>query len=166
MVLDPDETRRRIVALRTFRGITQADLAGLMEKDGLNKTDLGKIERGEMELRAANRKSIADHLHVDERWLIDPDLDGLIGDAEAQAAGREDVEQRIVERLDRVERNQKAIIDAAHSVRELLLQLRPSDAELEARVRAQIEQTTRETEQRPSAKRGRSSTRRKSAEGS
>lgn len=129
MVLAPDETRRRIVALRTLRGLDQTDLAELMHKDGLGKHDLGKIERGEWELRSAHRKSIADHLRVDERWFTDPDLDALIAGIEASAAGREFVEERLIDRL---ERNQMTLIDAANSVRELLLRQLPSNEAAEA----------------------------------
>jgi transcriptional regulator with XRE-family HTH domain len=93
-VLPPDELKRRIDAFRTLKGLRQVDLAELLVADGFGKQDVGRLERGDVPLTRARRRSLAEHLGVPERWLVDEELDLSeyhgeedTGDLEARLAG-------------------------------------------------------------------------------
>lgn len=75
LALSVEELKRRIDAARTIRGLRQVDLAELLEADGHGKHDVGRLERGDLPLTRALRRSLAEHLKVPERWFTDPDLD-------------------------------------------------------------------------------------------
>lgn len=74
-MLETDELKRRIDAARTIRGLRQVDLAALVESDGLGKQTVGRLERGDIPLTRALRRSLADHLAVPESWFVDDHLD-------------------------------------------------------------------------------------------
>lgn len=75
---------RRIEAARVLRGYTQRQLAELLHADGLGKHDLGRIERGEMQMRRIHRDALVRHLRLPERWFTAPTVDALVGyDADA-----------------------------------------------------------------------------------
>lgn len=97
-MLDPDELKNRIDGFRTLRGLTQNELAALVAADGFGKHDVGRIERGDLTLTKALRRSIAEHLAVPEQWLVADPLD---------LAGTEGTQ------LDRIEQNQHLLLQAA-----------------------------------------------------
>lgn len=78
-MLEPEELKRRIEAARILRGLRQVDLSPLLEADGLGKTDLGRIERGEVPMRRIHRDALARHLRVPEWWFTVEDVDVLVG---------------------------------------------------------------------------------------
>lgn len=90
--LPRDEIARRIRAARELRGKSQAALAALMVDDGLNKHDLGKIEREKMQMRRAHQDSIQRHLEIPERWLTAESVDEIVNAApfEVSTDGRLD----------------------------------------------------------------------------
>jgi transcriptional regulator with XRE-family HTH domain len=92
-VLEPEELRRRLDAIRTLRGLRQVDLAALVETDGHGKHDVGRLERGDVHLSPSLRRSLAHHLQVPEDWFTEPDLDRVIA-----SRGAADPDQ-----LDRIE---------------------------------------------------------------
>lgn len=81
-MLSAEEIKRRLVALRELRGMSQRDLALKMQEDGWGLNDLGKIERGDPKIpfSRGRRRSAAEHLHVREEWFTEPDLDLLLGE--------------------------------------------------------------------------------------
>lgn len=70
-MLTSEELKRRIDAARTLRGLTQEALSELVAADGLGKTTVGRVERGEMDLRKAVRNSLCEHLDVPAWWFTD-----------------------------------------------------------------------------------------------
>jgi transcriptional regulator with XRE-family HTH domain len=78
VVLDQEQLKRRLVAARALRDVSQAELAGQLEADGLGKHDLGRIERGDLTMMPAHRRALAHHLRLPERWFTDPDTDSLL----------------------------------------------------------------------------------------
>jgi len=74
-VLEAKELKRRIDAARTLRGLTQAQLAKLFVAEGFGTQDIGRIERGGLDLTRARRRSLADLLQVPETWFTEEHLD-------------------------------------------------------------------------------------------
>lgn len=89
-----EELRRRIVAARELRGITQTDLGALFEQDGLGKHDPGRIERGTMPMQRAHREAFIRHLRVPDAWFTEDDVDVLLG----VSAGPSDLSERELQR--------------------------------------------------------------------
>jgi transcriptional regulator with XRE-family HTH domain len=77
--LDQPTLKQRIEAARILRGVSQATLNGLFEKDGLDKTEAGRIERGKVDLTRAALEAFCRHLRVPQRWFTEPDVDYLVG---------------------------------------------------------------------------------------
>lgn len=77
--LPRDEVARRIRAGRELRKVSQTALATLMVADGLNKHDLGQIERERRTMQLAHQESILRHLRLPERWLTADSVDDLVG---------------------------------------------------------------------------------------
>ena len=77
-MLEAEELKRRIEAARTLRGLKQTELAALLAEDGLGKSDLGRIERGDMTMQRIHRDAIARHLGVPDEWLTEPDVDTIV----------------------------------------------------------------------------------------
>lgn len=69
MALPTEELKRRIDAARTLRGLKQKELAGLLEEDGLGKHDVGRLERGELDLRRVHLDALTRHLQMPEWWF-------------------------------------------------------------------------------------------------
>jgi hypothetical protein len=67
--VDASELKRRIDAARTLRGMGQTDLATLAWGDGLGKHDVGRIERGKMDLQRVHREVLVRHLRVPDWWF-------------------------------------------------------------------------------------------------
>lgn len=78
-MLSDDELRRRLIAARTLRGLTQTDLGELLKQDGLGKHDPGRIERGGLTMQRAHREAFAHHLGVPTTWFTEPDVDVIVG---------------------------------------------------------------------------------------
>lgn len=101
-VLDKTELKRRLEAARTLRGLRQVDLAEMLIRDGFGKHDVGRLERGQLDLQRKWIDALCRHLRVPERWLTDPDLDAVLGyteeeepsDSEGAAAGVTDDQLR------------------------------------------------------------------------
>lgn len=69
MALPTEELKRRIDAARTLRGLKQRQLADLLEADGLGKHDVGRLERGELDLRRVHLDALKRHLQMPEWWF-------------------------------------------------------------------------------------------------
>lgn len=83
--LPREEVSRRIKAARDLRQMHQITLAALMEEDGLNKSDLGQIERCDRQMRLGHQESILRHLRLPERWLTAETVDEIVGEAISDA---------------------------------------------------------------------------------
>lgn len=94
-VLSDEELRRRLVAARELRGLTQKDLDRLGAQDGLGKLEAGRVERGTIEFRRKHIDVFARHLRVSDAWFEEPDVDRLLGFSDAA---------RVEDRLERIER--------------------------------------------------------------
>lgn len=95
-VLEPQELKRRIDAARRLRGLRQIDLAELLEADGHGKTDVGRLERGELRFSPSLRRSLAYHLGVSEGWFTAVNVDDVLGrggDAGDDLATREQLDE-------------------------------------------------------------------------
>lgn len=71
MALPTEELKRRIDAARTLRGLKQRELADLLETDGLGKHDVGRLERGDLDLRRVHLDALMRHLDMPEWWFTD-----------------------------------------------------------------------------------------------
>ena len=78
-MLSDDELRRRVVAARELRGLTQTELGDLFAEDGLGKHDPGRIERGTMVMQRAHREAFMHHLRVPRSWFTEGDTDVIVG---------------------------------------------------------------------------------------
>lgn len=76
--LASDELKRRIVAARTLRNLSQAKLAELFVDDGMPREWLGDLERGDRSLNRTLVDALIRHLRVPERWFTDPEIDNLV----------------------------------------------------------------------------------------
>lgn len=76
-MLEKEELKRRLHALRILRGYTQVTLGEALEEAGLNKTELGKVERGER-LSPAMRAQLVRLLSAPESYFLEPDLDKVL----------------------------------------------------------------------------------------
>lgn len=103
------ELRRRIVAARTLRGVSQEELDALFDGDGLGKS-AGRLERGDrrLTLNRALLDGLVRHLRVPEIWFTSKDVDALVyrggtADGERLAAIQEQLGEltRRVQTLDR-----------------------------------------------------------------
>lgn len=83
-MIDADEISRRIKAARELRGINQVDLGAMFDAEGLNSSDPGRLERGDIEMRAAHRYALMRCLRVPERWFTEPDVDAIVGWEDAE----------------------------------------------------------------------------------
>lgn len=77
--LPREEIARRIKAARELRNISQIGLAALMEADGLNKHDLGQIEREKRTMQLVHQEALVRHLKVPERWFTSENVDEIVG---------------------------------------------------------------------------------------
>lgn len=78
-MLDEGELDRRLKGMRILRGYTQEELGARLDAAGLNKTDIGKIERGERwRLTDAMRQQLVAILRVPESYFLEPDLDKVL----------------------------------------------------------------------------------------
>lgn len=59
--------------------MTQKQLGALLEADGLGKHDLGRIERGDLTMQKVHREALVRHLGVPERWLLNENVDEIVG---------------------------------------------------------------------------------------
>lgn len=75
MALPTEELKRRIDAARTLRGLNQKELAGLLQADGLGKHDVGRLERGELDLRRVHLDALRRHLQMPEWWFTADTVD-------------------------------------------------------------------------------------------
>lgn len=77
------ELKRRILAARTLRNVSQEELDRRFAEDGLRKS-AGPLERGELPLTRARLDGLVRHLRVPEEWFVAEDVDSLVhrnGDA-------------------------------------------------------------------------------------
>lgn len=82
-MLTPDVWKQRIVAARTLRGISQAEMDRLGHEDGLGKGELSRLERGEFNrITPAQRRTLSYILRVPEAWFTDEDVDAIVGYSE------------------------------------------------------------------------------------
>lgn len=79
MPLTDEELKRRVVAARVLRGLTQTELGELFEADGLGLHDPGRIERGNMTMQRAHREAFIRLLRVPAAWFIEEDVDVIVG---------------------------------------------------------------------------------------
>lgn len=90
--LDAEQLGRRIKAARLLRNIDQAQLAEGFVADGLDRHELGKLERGKFPLTRVRLDTLCRHLQVPERWFTSANTDlvvGLTSEAELSADQRE-----------------------------------------------------------------------------
>lgn len=78
-VLSQEVLKQRLAAARFLRGYTQAQLGEFFDKDGLDKTAPGRIERGDITMKRAHRRALCEHLRVPDRWFSEGDVDALVG---------------------------------------------------------------------------------------
>ena len=74
MPLSHAELRTRIRIARQLRGKTQVALQRDLLDKGFDKTELGRIERGELQLTPMRRMMLARELNVPEEWFTEPDV--------------------------------------------------------------------------------------------
>ena len=86
MALSDQHRRRRLIAAREFRGLTQKQFADAMHAYGLGKTDGPRIERGAIEWRQVHTRAFAEVLRVPVTWFTDPDDDRVVGYRSDEAA--------------------------------------------------------------------------------
>jgi transcriptional regulator with XRE-family HTH domain len=96
--VEADEIKRRMVAARTLRQLTQDDLDTLGADYGLDKQELSRLERGELPLTRVRRDALARLLHVSERWFRDEDVNPLLNPP-GQAVGGEEIARRALAQL-------------------------------------------------------------------
>lgn len=71
----PEETiKARLAAARALREVDQADLNRRANAEGLNKGDAGRIERGELQMRRAQRDVLARLLEVPTWWFTEEEI--------------------------------------------------------------------------------------------
>lgn len=148
-MLDTEELKRRLDALRRLRGLRQEDLAQLVHEDGFGKHDVGRIERGDPTLPFSPglRRSIAGHLGVPERWFTDAELGGLLSPPEPSGpdldiAARLDRMQAILDRLEQWESApvwQRVADSRAEAIETLNERLKTMEASVEA-MRGKLEE--------------------------
>lgn len=64
-----DEIKRRLDSARQLRGVSQTDLAPFFVEIGLGKGDVGRIERGDLEIRRVHVDALTRYLRIPEWWL-------------------------------------------------------------------------------------------------
>lgn len=77
--MDPEEVKRRIEAARTLRGISQVQMDQLGHAEGLDKQELGRLERGRLPMSNVRCDVLCRVLKVPRRWFEDDDLDVVVG---------------------------------------------------------------------------------------
>lgn len=109
LVLSRTELAHRLKAARELRGISQDKLAKQLEREGLGKHDLGKLERADdkMAFTAVRRYALATALRVPESWFIEENLDLVVGYQSPERSA-----ERVEERLGEIEITQRAILGA------------------------------------------------------
>lgn len=78
-MLSQEVLKQRLAAARCLRGYSQAQLGDLFDKDGLDKTAPGRIERGQIAMGRAHRHALCEHLRVPNRWFSEESVDALVG---------------------------------------------------------------------------------------
>jgi transcriptional regulator with XRE-family HTH domain len=68
-------------AARELRNVTQSALADLVVEDGLDRHELGKLERGDEKFPLVRTRldALVRHLRVPERWFTSVDTDLIVG---------------------------------------------------------------------------------------
>jgi transcriptional regulator with XRE-family HTH domain len=77
-VLDADETKRRLVAARTLRNLSQTALDDLGAGYGLDKQELSRTERGELPMTGARRAALINLLKLPQDWFTAASADDLL----------------------------------------------------------------------------------------
>lgn len=105
-MLDNEERRRRIVAARTLRGVSQDDMDRLGHDEGLAKQELSRLERGEFgeKFSAVQRRTLSRVLRVPENWFTEPDADQLVGYVESDGFSALAQVERLIAGLDETAR--------------------------------------------------------------
>ncbi len=84
------DLQRRVVAARVLRGLSQAELTEAGVQYGHGKQELGRAERGEIELTEPRMRSIAEILELPDVWFDAPSIDDLLSEL-----SRSDIEARL-----------------------------------------------------------------------
>ena len=71
-VLSQDELRRRIRAARVLADVSQVDMNRGGQERGLPKNTLGKVERGDLEVRHVHLAMLCEILGVPMSWFTEP----------------------------------------------------------------------------------------------
>lgn len=121
--LPQKEIARRIRAARELRAISQEELAKLMAADGLNKYDLGQIERCKQTMLRVHQDALVRHLQVPEVWFTSEDVNEIVGYVPREALADElaSIRSGLEELLDSRRQAQKQLRNFdAESARDLL----------------------------------------------
>lgn len=97
-VLSQDELRRRIRAARVLADVSQTDMNAGGHERGLPKNTLGKVERGDLDVRHVHLAMLCEILQVPMSWFTEP-RDIIVGrrlaDYQAVIEDLEDAARRL-----------------------------------------------------------------------
>ncbi len=113
-MLAQDELRRRLVAARVLRGLSQEEISEAGATLGLGKHELARAERGNIKLTHSRLTSAAEILGLPAQWFTAATVDHLLGALDHDS---------LVDRLEEMQATLEAQRTDAHAIRAHLADL-------------------------------------------
>lgn len=115
--MDPDETRRRIVAARLLLDIDQDEMSARGHTAGLGKHELARVERGSLGIQRQHLLVLSEVLEVPLGWFSEP-REAIVNQRPVEGSRLAAMEDSISKILEHWEDDLAPVLDVIHEIAE------------------------------------------------